>query len=101
MRMQNWVQETKAVSSRFNHPEWSVEARTLDLMEEVGELCNAILVEEGHKHIKRKKSDIADSICDILFDLFLLADKYHIQLDVAYQEMLTQLRARQDNHEFE
>lgn len=57
-------------------------------------MANAILVREGHKGPKRAKADLADSLCDILFDLLLLAHHYGVDLDAEYPKMLDQLRQR-------
>jgi len=52
----------------------------IDLMEEVGELSNAILVQEKFKSEKRKKADLKDSVADVLFDLILIANYYKNEL---------------------
>jgi len=75
-----------------------IEARVLDLVEEVGELANAVLVEEGHKG--RKKADLADSLADVLYDLILVAEHYGIDLKKEYGNMLEELKKRAERGEF-
>ncbi len=70
---------------------WSPLERLADLAEGVGELANAVLVREGAKPGKRGFADMGDSLCDILFDLILLAEHYGIGLGASYQEMLDRL----------
>ncbi|MDP2649643.1 MAG: MazG nucleotide pyrophosphohydrolase domain-containing protein [bacterium] len=79
------IKETIKVASKFpNKKEWQVHNNFAAMVEEVGELANAIQVEEGFKSKKRKKSEIADSICDILYELFRIAKWYKIDLDKKY-----------------
>ena len=79
---------------------FSRQERFIDLVEEVGELANAMLAERGAKHEKRKKADIDDSLCDILFNLIVLADNYGIDLKEAYHRMLDELEERIRNRDF-
>jgi NTP pyrophosphatase (non-canonical NTP hydrolase) len=91
---------TKEVVRKFPGKQWKAEVRSLDLVEEVGELCNAILVREGHKGKKRAKAELADSLVDILFDLILLADIYKIDLDKEYLKMIADIKRRQKEKQF-
>jgi NTP pyrophosphatase (non-canonical NTP hydrolase) len=79
---------------------WGPEARFIDLVEEVGELANAILVKENIKTRKKRSSDLADSIADVLYNLILLAHLYGFELDKIYEEMLDELKKRVENKEF-
>lgn len=96
--MNNYLKKTVRLIDHF--PKWIPEIRLLDLIEEIGELCNAILVNEGHKNIKRKKSGIEDSICDIFFNLFLLCHNYDIDIDEAYNTMIYKLEKRINKGDF-
>jgi|GEM_PF-1919118 len=80
---------------------WGPEQFMLDLMEEVGELSNALLVERGHKFRSRQKSTLEDAFFDILFDLFLLADKLNINLDKAWENEIEAFRRRVVTGEFD
>lgn len=77
-----------------------IEARFIDMVEEIGELANAILTERGHKSMKRKKSEIADSICDVLFDLLALAKMLKLNLAKEYEKMLKEMEERIRKGEF-
>jgi len=92
---------TKKVVKKFPGKQWGPEIRVLDLVEEIGELCNAILVREGHKGKKRAKSDLADSLVDIIFDLVLLADIYKVDLDKEYSKMIENIMKRQKEKDFD
>lgn len=76
----------------------------LDLIEEAGELATAILYTEkfknGRHSGKLSKADIADALADMLYDMFLLADKYKINLKNEYLEMLERLKVRINKGEF-
>jgi len=100
MELKELTEMTKKVVNDFPGKEWRPEVRTLDLVEEVGELCNAILVKEGHKGSKRAKADLADSIADILFDLILIADSYNIDINEEYPKMIKDIIKRQKEDDF-
>lgn len=70
-------------------------------MEEVGELANAIQTDEGFKSKKRKKSDLTDSVCDVLFEVFSIAAYYKVDLDKSYPEVLKQINDRRKSGEFD
>jgi len=97
------IKRTKEVHSlllKSGSGDFGKEARLLDLVEEVGELANAVLVEEGHKSEGRRKADLKDSVCDVLFDLVLLAEQYGIDLGEEYGKMLKELEERIKRGEF-
>jgi len=81
--------------------EWRPEVMFTDLVEEVGELANAILTKQGFKSEKRKKSDLADSLCDIMFDVFMIAEYYGIDIDKEFTKVLKGLEKRLDKGDFD
>jgi NTP pyrophosphatase (non-canonical NTP hydrolase) len=104
MDFQRLIEETKKIRKRFQKESSNFDKRdrVLDLVEEVGELANAVLIVEKRKkkNITRSKSDIADAISDILFDLIILAEDYQIDLLADYERMLKALKTRIDKGEF-
>ena len=95
MNFKQLSRTTKEVTRKFPGKRWKPEVRALDLVEEIGELCNAILVKEGYKGKKRAKADLVDSIVDTLFDLILIADFYKIDIDREYSKMIKDIKRRQ------
>ena len=93
--------KTLKISKTFGGPEWSAEARLIDLMEEVGELSNAILVKEGYKNKKRAKAELEDSLCDVLYELLILSELYGIDLEREYVNKLKRLEQRIKQREFQ
>lgn len=79
---------------------WTIHNRLAELMEEVGELANAIQTDEGFKSKKRKKSELIDSVCDVLFELLSIAAHYKVNLDTEYPKVLKQIDTRRKNGEF-
>lgn len=80
--------------------------RVLDLVEEVGELVQAMQIVEKRKltndpQKQKTKEDIADGLADVMYDLILLADKYEIDLGNEYLEMLESLNKRLRKGEFD
>jgi NTP pyrophosphatase (non-canonical NTP hydrolase) len=95
------IEKTEKLSRKFPNPKkWTSHARLADLMEEVGELANAIQTTEGYKSNKRKKSEIEDSLCDILYSIFMLASIYNVNLDEEYKKVLKDLKKRIKSGEF-
>lgn len=96
------IKETIKVASEMpNKKAWQVHNNFTAMVEEIGELANAIQVEEGYKSKKRKKSEIADSICDILYELFRIAKWYKIDLDKEYPLVLKHIDKRRKAGEFD
>lgn len=103
MSFKKLTQESKKIARKFPRKfQWEGKERLIDLMEEVGELANAILVEEKKKpqSVLYRGNSIADALCDILFDLLLLADYYGIDLREEYPQMLERLKGRIKKGEF-
>lgn len=80
-------------------------SRLLDLMEEVGELAQAVQIVEGFKMSRdpkkqKTKVDVVDAICDCLYELVLLSDQYEIDLEKEYLGVLDSLKKRLDSGEF-
>ncbi len=93
---------TEKVTNRIpqNLP-WTIHNRMVELMEEVGELANAIQTDEGYKSKKRKKSDLVDSICDVLFEVLNIAAHYKVDLDKEYPKVLKFINGRRKSGEFD
>jgi len=94
------IKQTKKITKKFPDPHWKAETRFVDLVEEIGELANAILVAEKRKSKKRQKAEIADSLCDCLWNIFILADIYGIDLDSEYQTVLKDVEKRISQGDF-
>ena len=79
------------------------EAQFIDLVEEVGELAQIVLSLEGLKKSRNKaftKADLEHEMADILFDLFLIANHYNVDLEDAYSAMIKKLKKRVQEGEF-
>ena len=97
--MKKIIKKTLNVSKKFPK-EMGKEARFVDLVEEVGELANAILITEGHKSRKCARAEVADSLADILYNLIVLADLYGVDLENETEVMLKRLEKRIKKKEF-
>lgn len=104
MTLKELTEKSKKIAKKFPKKfQWGQKERFIDLVEEVGELANAILVYEKNKPKKVlfKGNSIADALCDILFDLLVLADYYGVELEREYPKMLKRLEERIKKGEFE
>jgi NTP pyrophosphatase (non-canonical NTP hydrolase) len=98
MDFKRLIKDTVIVKNKFK-TSLGKQGRMLDLMEEVGELANAMLMVDGGKTSgnpdkQKTKTDIADALADCLYDLIILADDYDINLDKEYSGMLDRMKAR-------
>lgn len=92
------VNETLEINNKFEN-KLGKQGRMLDLVEEVGELANAMLMVDGNKQSgnpdrQRTKEDIADALADIFFDIIILAKHYEVDLGNEYKTMLARMRVR-------
>ena len=101
MKLNEAVKETKKVKDKMPGEPWGIYQRFNDLVEEMGELANAIQVKEGWKTKNRAKADLVDSVCDVLYSIFLVADNYKIDLEIEYPKVLKQLRKRIKEGDFD
>lgn len=71
---------------------WPAEVRCLDLVEETGELCRALLVAQGRK--PPPGEELATAVCGVLMDLLALAHTLGLKLGSAYPEEVERLVQR-------
>jgi NTP pyrophosphatase (non-canonical NTP hydrolase) len=93
------IDEVLEAGAKFPN-KWDVKTHYIDLVEEVGELGNAILVESGDKSSKRQRAELEDSFADILFELIMLADEANVNLEQVLTKMLDELKIRQERKEY-
>ena len=101
MRLNEAIKKTRMVNNKMPGKKWGIYQRFNDLVEEVGELSNAVQVKEGWKTKNRSKSELIDSLCDVLYSLFLMADHYKIDLDREYPKILKEIDKRRQKGEFD
>ena len=101
LSLNQFIKETEKVTSKIPSKNWTIHTRFVELVEEVGELANAIQTDEGFKSKKRKKSELIDSVCDVLFEILNIAAYYKIDLDKEYPLVLKQIDNRRKSGEFD
>lgn len=81
---------------------WNKRTRFIDLVEEIGEIANAILVKEKQKPkaTLHRDNSLPDALSDTLYDLLMLAYAYGIDLEKEYLKMLKRLEKRIKAGEF-
>lgn len=97
--MKELTDKTRAVARKFSK-QWSTPIRFIDMVEEVGELANALMGQWQEKPHNRIKATVEDSLCDILYDIILLAHDFNIDLEKSYLKMLKELDKRVGRGEF-
>ena len=101
MKLSEAVKRTTKVADNMPDKKQGVYQRFNDLVEEIGELANTIQVEEGWKTKKRAKSDLVNSVCDVLYSVFLIAGYYKIDLEKEYPSVLKEINKRRKEGEFD
>lgn len=106
--MKKLIDKTLKLSNEFasRGNTYDKRSRIIDLVEEIGELAQAVHIVEGYKFTNnpaKQKSveDVADGICDILYELILLSLDYDIDLEAEYQKMIDHLSYRVRTGEFD
>ncbi len=65
-----------------------------ELTEEVGEVAEAVKAEEGVAGKEDAKGKIGSELADVLFSVFVLADKYHVNLDEEFTNVCKGIERR-------
>ena len=104
MKFRDLVEKTLEIGGQFPK-KYDVRDHFMDLVEEVGELAQAMQISSGRKLTRdpakrRDRGDVVDAVCDILFELIRLADKLNIDLEKEYPEVLEHIKGRIDRGEF-
>ena len=101
MNLNEAIRETKKVKEKMPGKPWGIYQRFNDLVEETGELANAIQVKEGWKTKNRSKADLVDSVCDVLFSTFLIANHYRVDLEKEYPKILKEIDEHRKKGDFD
>lgn len=101
MRLNEAVAETKKVKDKMPGKPWGIYQRLNDLVEETGELANAIQVKEGWKTKNRAKAELVNSVCDVLYSILLIAELYNIDLEKEYPDVLGEIEGRIKKGDFD
>lgn len=103
MSLQDLVNKTVEINNRFKG-HFGKQGRALSLMSEVGELADAMLEYEGGKEKGTReakgKDEVADALADILYNIFLIANHYDVDLDKEYDKVLTDIEDRLKKGDF-
>jgi len=67
---------------------WDIKTRLVNLSEEVGELAHDVLVEEKLKNDKPIAKDLGADLTNLMYELFLIANHYKIDLDKSWKIFL-------------
>jgi len=80
---QKWVKDAWKKSPKTNISERD---ELLFLMEEIGEMAEAVRKLSGNKENKDLKTDLEKELGDILLSLLTLAIRYNIDLETAFEK---------------
>lgn len=99
------IKDTNEVAERFPK-KFGKRDNFIDLVEEVGELAQAIMISEGWKTTndpskQRTIEDVKDALGDVMFQIIRIAEQYEVDLAEEYPKVLAHLRGRLDSGEFE
>jgi len=84
---QNFIGSLRKKINSFPQ-KWNKEARTLHLVEEMGEFAEIILQHKGYKAPHKTREDIKNALSDIMEDVICLADLYKLDLIDIFREII-------------
>src|SRR4030042_4481974 len=98
MKFSEVIRRTIEVGKRFPK-QYDERDHLIDLVEEVGELAQAMQISSGRKLTndmakQRTRDDVMDGVCDVLFELIRLADALPIDLEKENPKILRQIEER-------
>lgn len=101
---QDIIQKTRELDAKFPN-RYDARDHFIDLVEEVGELAQAMQIAGGRKMTtlaakQRGREDVVDAICDVLFELIRLSDKLGVDLEAEYLNVLKHIQGRIEKGEF-
>ena len=103
MALQHSLRDLQAtveiVAGGFNRS-WSATSCFVDLVEEVGELANALLVATDQKDRKRQKSELTESAGDVAFSLLMFCAASGVDLEGSLVSVIADIQDRQQRSEF-
>lgn len=82
--------ESAGIDKKFKN-RWDIKTRLINLSEEVGELSHDILIIENLKNDKPYAKSIGANITNLLYELFLIANYYHRDLDKDWETFLKEM----------
>ena len=91
--LEQYQKEVAELVKKFNF-NWSTYVQYIHLVEEVGELGEALTVKEGDRKAgsgakaQADHGDIEEELGDVLFTLMELANKYHVSLVKVMEDTL-------------
>lgn len=103
MDLSDLLKKANKVYEQFPN-KWDGKTELVNLIEELGELANAVLIregEKGEKSEKRRRAELEDSFADVFLALAMLADKYDVDVEHAVLKALGEIEERQKRGEYE
>lgn len=92
-QLQTWVAQDWKNNSK-QHP--TVELQLLFIMEELGEVAEAIRKTNGAKDRKQKDVDLGSELADLIVSITTLANNFDIDLDKELHGFQSRIAARHD-----
>lgn len=98
------IAKTTTLNNKFPN-KFDKRDRFIDLIEEAGELAQAIQIHDKRKFTNNPSKqktieDVADALCDVMYDIILLSRDYEVSLEQEYLIMLDRLEERLKKGEF-
>lgn len=75
---------------------WPAVWNVLRLVEEVGELAQAVGIQDGRRRLKEgeRPASVSEEVGDILFVLLALANQWHLDLDATVEATVAKVAGR-------
>jgi len=94
-----------AIKTKYNKLEikkfgkkWSTEQQVAGLVVDVGELVELSMAKSGVKDIDNVDQKIAHELADCLFSIIVIAEKYDVNLEKSFIDLISNLNQRIDKN---
>jgi NTP pyrophosphatase (non-canonical NTP hydrolase) len=88
------IRKHYAELERRTGKEWTREDLVRGFVGDVGDLVKLTMAEDGVRHIEHSKEKLAHELADCLWSVIILADKYEVDLEEAFQTTMDELERK-------
>lgn len=101
MDIQKLVERAKAIRELYSQlenqkygKEWTREQIVQGFVGDVGDLVKLTMAKEGIRNTSDVDEKIAHELSDCLWSIFIIADKYDIDLESSFEKTMTELESK-------
>ena len=101
MEFKQLIERAQAVRSKYAElekanygREWTGEELMLSFVKDMGDLAKLVQAKEGIRPTENVDEELAHELSDCMWSIIVLADKYNVDLEIAFTKTMDGLEAR-------